>query len=429
MNDSTTSSLLPAWTGRAILLVDLDAFFASVEQLDHPEWRGLPVIVGGDAGSRGVVATCSYEARQFGVRSAMPAAQAQRLCPQAIWTHGRRTRYEQMSRAIMDLLHDETPLVQQVSIDEAFLDVSPTRVNTEHPVLIARRIQEKVDDLGISCSIGVGTSKSIAKIASDMDKPHGLTVVYPGSERTFLNPLPIRTLSGIGPAAEKQLVRYGMTTLGDLARADEGILHSIFGKNAAMMRQRALGINDSEVQTERTVKSVSKEMTFAYDLTTWDDIHAALRTLATQVGRRLRAAQLRGSTVTVKVRYGNWETHTVQTQLPAPTDNEADYIDAVCRLTRTVWDEGIAVRLLGVGISRFFGDEPHQETLFDDERAHRMSERRRDLVTATDSLKDRFGEHAVRFGHELRNADNTTNTQSKTITHDRSETDSPSADL
>ncbi|WP_251213310.1 DNA polymerase IV [Adlercreutzia murintestinalis] len=417
MNDSNASVVLPAWHAPAILLVDLDAFFASVEQLDHPEWRGKPVIVGGDADSRGVVATCSYEARRFGVRSAMPAAQAQRLCPQAIWTHGRHARYSEVSRAIMALLRDETPLVEQVSIDEAFLDVSPTRVNTEHPVRIAQRIQDAVDGLGVSCSIGVGTSKAIAKIASDMDKPHGLTVVYPGSERTFLGPLPIRTLSGIGPAAEKRLMRFGIATLSDLAEADEGALRSVFGKNASLMRRRALGENDSAVQTERATKSVSKEMTFARDLTTWDDIHAALRTLSTQVGRRLRRAHLAGTTVTVKVRYGNWETHSVQTQLPRPTDHEADFIEEVCRMVRTVWNEGVPVRLLGVGISRFEGAEPQQTSLFADEHAHQQSARWHDLASATDSLKDRFGEDAVRFGHELRSTTKTTGTQSKTITN------------
>ena len=171
MNDN--DAYLPPWEGPAILLVDLDAFFASVEQLDHPAWRGKPVIVGGDADAHGVVSTCSYEARAFGVRSAMASSLARALCPEAIWTHGHFHRYREVSAAIMAILRDETPHVQQVSIDEAFMDVTPTAVNTEHPVLVAQRIQERVAALGVTCSIGVGTSKSVAKIASDRDKPRG----------------------------------------------------------------------------------------------------------------------------------------------------------------------------------------------------------------------------------------------------------------
>ena len=252
---------LEPWEGPAILLVDLDAFFASVEQLDHPAWRGKPVIVGGDADKHGVVSTASYEARPYGVRSAMPSSTAKRLCPHAIWTHGRFDRYREMSNAIMDILRAETPHVQQVSIDEAFMDVSPTSVNREHPVRVAQRIQQRVEELGVTCSIGVGTSKTVAKIASDMDKPRGLTVVYPGGERDFLAPLPVRTMSGIGAAAEEKLHSRGIRTLGQLADADEGMLLRAFGKNGRVMHVRANGGDDAPVEQDDTVKSVSNEMT------------------------------------------------------------------------------------------------------------------------------------------------------------------------
>ena len=212
---------LPLWSGKAIMLVDLDAFFASVEQLDHPEWRGKPLIVGGDPGKRGVVSTASYEARRYGVHSAMPSSTAQRLCPNAIWVHGNHARYKEMSDAVMGILNDETPFMQQVSIDEAFLDVTPTAYNTEHPVLIARRIKKRVSQLGITCSIGLGASKSVAKIASDADKPDGLTVVFPGREAAYLAPLPLRAMSGIGEAAERRLHNMGLRTLGDIAHADD----------------------------------------------------------------------------------------------------------------------------------------------------------------------------------------------------------------
>ena len=205
------------WSGPAIGLLDLDAFFASVEQLEHPEWRGKPVIVGGDADRRGVVATASYEARRFGVRSAMSAAQAQRLCPEAIWTHGHFDRYRAVSSRVMAIIGDETPYVQQVSIDEAFFDVTPGRFSSESPVEICRRIQRRVSALGVTCSIGIGVSKAVAKVASEAEKPRGLTVVMPGTEADFLAPLPVRALSGVGGATEARLARMGVRTLGQLA--------------------------------------------------------------------------------------------------------------------------------------------------------------------------------------------------------------------
>lgn len=362
-----------------------------------------------------MVATCSYEARAYGVRSAMPASQATRLCPDAIWTHGHFSRYRQLSSQIMDILRDETPLVQQVSIDEAFVDVSPTRINREHPFSIATRIMSRVDELGVTCSIGVGTSKSIAKIASDMDKPHGLTVVYPGSERTFLDPLPIRIMSGIGPSAEKKLHASGIYTLKDLAEADGILLAKVFGKNAEMMRMRALGLNDSEVIVESDVKSISKEMTFSEDITDWDGLKSAVSTLTAQVTRRMRRKDLRGRTATLRIRFSNMETHTAQTQLDEPTDNDAVLIPALLELLKDAWQPGMRVRLLGVGLSRFDEIESMQTSLFDIENARKdiAIEKRRSLSDATDKLKDRFGEDAVLFGHEMRNAGKTTGTASK----------------
>ena len=251
---------LAAWDGPAILLVDLDAFFASVEQLDHPAWRGKPVIVGGDAEKHGVVSTASYEARTFGVHSAMPASQACKLCPHAIWAPGRYDRYKEVSNQVMAILRDETPHVQQVSIDEAFLVVTPTRVNREHPVLVALRIQRRVEALGVTCSVGVGTSKTVAKIASDMDKPRGLTVVYPGTERQFLDPLPIRVMSGIGKATEEKLRHRGIETLGQLVLEGQPRLERLFGKNGCTMYVRACGLDDAPVVQGAPVKSVSNEV-------------------------------------------------------------------------------------------------------------------------------------------------------------------------
>ena len=402
---------LEPWEGSAILLVDLDAFFASVEQLDHPAWRGKPVIVGGDADKHGVVSTASYEARPYGVRSAMPSSTARRLCPDAIWTHGRFDRYREVSNAIMAILRSETPHVQQVSIDEAFLDVTPTVVNREHPVRVAQRIQRRVEELGVTCSIGAGTSKTIAKIASDMDKPRGLTVVYPGSERDFLAPLPVRVMSGIGASAEEKLKSRGIRTLGQLADADLRMLERVFGKLGRVMHVRANGGDDAPVEQDDAVKSVSNEMTFATDLTRREDVEAAIATMAAKVGRRLRRKGLRGRTLALRVKFDDLSVRSVQRQLPRPSDDEL------------AWRPGTPLRLIGVGMSGFSEEGVVQESLFDVAEAApsaddvepvvRDERKRRGLIEATDLVKDRFGEAAVRFGHELRNEENTTGSSSK----------------
>ena len=414
---------LEPWEGPAILLVDLDAFFASVEQLDHPAWRGKPVIVGGDADKHGVVSTASYEARPYGVRSAMPSSTARRLCPDAIWTHGRFDRYREVSNAIMAILRSETPHVQQVSIDEAFLDVTPTVVNREHPVRVAQRIQRRVEELGVTCSIGAGTSKTIAKIASDMDKPRGLTVVYPGSERDFLAPLPVRVMSGIGASAEEKLKSRGIRTLGQLADADLRMLERVFGKLGRVMHVRANGGDDAPVEQDDAVKSVSNEMTFATDLTRREDVEAAIATMAAKVGRRLRRKGLRGRTLALRVKFDDLSVRSVQRQLPRPSDDELAYTPLLYAMVDEVWRPGTPLRLIGVGMSGFSEEGVVQESLFDVAEAApsaddvepvvRDERKRRGLIEATDLVKDRFGEAAVRFGHELRNEENTTGSSSK----------------
>lgn len=421
--DAEASLPLEPWEGPAILLVDLDAFFASVEQLDHPAWRGKPVIVGGDADKHGVVSTASYEARRFGVHSAMPASMARRLCPDGIWTHGHFDRYREMSNAIMDILRSETPHVQQVSIDEAFCDVSPTPVNREHPAAVARRIQQRVKELGVTCSIGVGTSKTVAKIASDMDKPQGLTVVYPGRERGFLAPLPVRVMSGIGAAAEQKLKSRGIETLGDIADAGEAALVRLFGKNGHVMYVRANGGDDAPVVTDDPVKSVSNETTFAVDLTERDEVEAAIATMAAKVGRRLRRKGLAGRTLGLKVRFDDRTVRSVQRRLDHPSDDELAYTPLLYRMMDEVWRPGMPVRLIGVSMAGFAAEEGVQESLFDlgdvapndndVEPVIKDEGKRRGLIEATDLVKNRFGEDAVRFGRELRADENTTGSASK----------------
>ena len=428
MNEITTEQLdfaaLAPWEGPAIILLDLDAFFASVEQLDHPEWRGKPVIVGGDRNKRGVVSTCSYEARAFGVRSAMPSMRADRLCPNAIWTPGNFPRYIALSNQVMKIMTDVSPHLQQVSIDEAFLDISPGRYVKDHPIKLAYQIRENVSKLGITCSIGLGSSKSVAKIASDMDKPNGLTIVYPGREIDFLSPLPVRTMSGVGRQAEKRLHEFGIYTLGELAHADEGLLKSIFGKNSTMMRNRCLGINDSAVASDDEVKSVSNEITFSVDLTERVEIEQSIAMLAAKVARRLRRKQLAGYTVGLKVRYDDLTIANAQHTLDKPVDDEHEFTPALHKLIDQVWQPGTRLRLVGVSVSSF-DEKPEQLSLFDDSfsrmkttaskpsnpaKPAKLIKPSRSLVEATDRVKNRFGEDAVTYGRELRFKDRDTGT-------------------
>lgn len=394
--------------------MDLDAFFASVEQLDHPEWRGKPVIVGGDPTRRGVVSTASYEARRFGVHSAMPSSTAARLCPEAIWTPGNFHRYREMSKQVMDILYAESPHLMQVSIDEAFLDISPTRANRTHPVEVAQRIQKRVSELGITCSIGLGSSKSVAKIASDMDKPHGLTVVYPEESEAFLAPLPVGKMSGIGPVAQSKLKHYGIHTLGDLAQADLTLLRQVFGKNASLMAERARGIDTAVTDGHEPAKSVSNEMSFAVSLTDADEVRARVATMAHKVGRRLRRKEMEGNTLHLKVRYDNLTIRTCQRKMGNLGTNDMAWLPVLYEMLEEVWDGREPLRLVGVGVSGF-EPEPFQDSLFapEDAAPPERTKANANLLAASDLIAERFGEGAVRFGHELRSYADTTGSSAK----------------
>lgn len=389
------------WQGRAVLLMDLDAFFASVEQLDHPQWRGKPVIVGGQAGKRGVVSTCSYEARAFGVRSAMPSSTAARLCPQAVWVEPHFKRYRELSAAVMGILYDESPLLEQVSIDEAFLDVTPGRFVRESPVAIAARIQQRVSQLGITCSIGVASGKSVAKIASDLDKPRGLTVVYPGSEQAFLAPMEVRAMPGIGKQSALKLQALGIRTLGDLAAGQPAQLKGVFGVNAAAFVQRAAGIDERPLVTESEVKSISNERTFTRDLTSRAEIEAAIDYLGCMVGRRLRKQGLAGHTVTLKLRYSDLSSRTAQHSIGSQVDDESVFIPVAKQLLGQVWRPGDSVRLVGIGIGGFH-EKDRQMELFGDGSAEELPAGNPALVSAADKVRDRFGDGKLVFGRQLK---------------------------
>ncbi len=411
-----------SWDGPAILLMDLDAFFASVEQLDHPEWKGKPVIVGGSPERRGVVSTASYEAREFGVHSAMPSSMAARLCPQAIWTDGNFHRYREMSGKVMAILRDESPHLMQVSIDEAFLDITPTRANREHPMRVARRIQQRVGELGITCSIGLGESKAVAKIASNQNKPRGLTVVYPGRAAEFLAPLPVKEMSGIGPVAQKRLQSFNLRTLGDVANADVAILRQVFGKNAQLMADRCRGIDTPVVDVAEPAKSVSNEISFAQSLSSRSEIQARIATMAHKVGRRLRRKGMEGTTLHLKVRKEDLSVRTCQRKRPNLGTNDLTWLPMLYDMLDEIWEEGELLRLVGVGVSGF-ESEPVQESLFDDlfgtsaeaEESPLIANAAKNekLLQVGDAIAQRFGEDAVRFGHEIRSYQDTTGSSAK----------------
>ncbi len=397
---SAPGSQLTPWNGRAILHVDLDAFFAAVEQLDHPEWRGRPVIVGGSPEGRGVVSTASYEARKFGIRSAMPAARAVRLAPpDAVWARPRFERYKEISDAVFAIFAQTTHLVQPLSIDEAFLDVTSAEYGSTHPVTVAEEIALKVAELGVTCSVGVATSKTVAKIASDFDKPCGITVVPPGTEAAFLAPLPVEAMSGIGPKTAGALRSVGITTLGELAGLDERTATSLLGSAAAMFVDRARGVDPRPVHTRDPVKSVSNERTFADDLRRADEIREAVRELSAKVARRLRKKGLSGRTITVKVRFTDFTTRSAQRSLDAATDTEGLIAHTAHDLVEKLWTPGVGVRLLGVGVTGLQEMARQLDLLEETLGDESASAKRRDRLTkGIDAVHERFGEAALQRG-------------------------------
>jgi DNA polymerase-4 len=358
------------------------------------------VIVGGSPDGRGVVSAASYEARRYGVRSAMPSAQAARLCPDGVWVWPRMERYLEFSRRIRDVFEDETPRVEPISVDEAFLDVTPG-FGGEHPIAVARRIRKRIAEMGLTASVGVATSKTVAKIASDRDKPDGLTVVEPGREAAFLAPLPIEVMSGIGAVTQRSLERLGIRTLGDLAAVDLETASATLGSHGPELVRRSRGIDERPVSSGRSRKSVSHERTFGADVTDAEEAHGAIRRLAAGVSRRLRAKGLAGRTVTVKLRFSDFTTRTIQRTLDAPVFLEHDIAALASTLLDEAWSPGAGLRLLGVGVSGF--EEPlEQLDLFAEATETADDERRRKLTESLDEVAGRFGTDAIGFGPSRR---------------------------
>ncbi len=315
---------------RTILHLDLDAFFCAVEELNDPSLRGKAFAVGGSPQGRGVVASCSYAARQFGVRSAMPMSQALRLCPGLLVISHHHGNYGEMSEKVMQRLNDLSPLVEQISIDEAFVDISDLH---EPPELIARRLQKRVnDEVGLPCSVGVATNKLVAKIATEVGKktakkefpPNAVTVVPPGTESEFLAPLTATMLWGVGPKTAAKMAGLGIKTIGDIARHPAEDLIRRFGENGRDLVRRAHGVDDSPIVTGREVKSISQETTFARDERDDKLLAQTLRDLSAHVGRRLRQAGIAGVTVRLKLRWPDFTTLSRQVTLPQPTDQDEE---------------------------------------------------------------------------------------------------------
>lgn len=385
---------------RTILHLDLDAFFCAVEEGLNPKLRGLAFAVGGQPNTRGVVSTASYPARKFGVRSALPMSQAVRLCPGLIILPPNFKAYSAASKKVMALLGEITPLIEQISIDEAFMDVTPQAGEA-----LARRLQAQINsELKLPCSFGVASNMLVAKIANNIGKdraskdttPNAITVVPAGEEAAFLAPLGIRELWGVGPKTAERLRGIGIETIGDLAQRRESDLSYFFGKQGAELAQRARGIDHRPVEPEHDAKSISKETTFTRDVTDAEYLQRTIRQLAEGVGWRARKAGLRGNTVKVKIRWANFTTLTRQLALPQPTDDDEEIERVAQSLFRAAWTQGTAVRLVGVGISGF-DDSEQQLGLWADE----ASEEKRKLQSTLDDLRSRFGESIVKRGSDI----------------------------
>jgi DNA polymerase-4 len=379
---------------RTILHVDMDAFYASVEQHDRPELAGLPVVVGG-AGSRGVVAAASYEVRRFGVHSAMPMREALRRCPQAIVVAPRFKRYREVSNQVFEVFREFTDQVEGLSLDEAFLDVTGSTGLFGSGEDMAREIKKRIRErTGLTASVGVSHNKLLAKLASDMQKPDGLTRIRPEDVRTMLDPLPVGRLFGVGPKTAARLEEQGIFTLGQLRTAPESVLWPLFRREVRTFRDRAAGIDERGVVSDAPEKQISSEETFDVDIRDHAEMQERLAQLADRTTARLRARQFKAGTVSIQIRRRDFETYTRQKSFNPPTQ-ETRLIAQVAADLLAHWlaeQPRAAVRLLGVGVSDF---EP--EAQLDLFATPELSEAQR-LDDALDRIHGRFGDEAIHRG-------------------------------
>jgi len=376
-----------------IIHLDMDAFYPSVEVLDNPALKGKPIIVGGSK-ERGVVSSASYEARKFGIHSAQPIGKAKRLCPDGVFLPVRMSRYQEVSKQVFEIFHRFTSLVEPLSIDEAFLDVTGSIRLFGQPEDIAKKIKQIIfSETGLTISAGVAPSKFVAKIASDIDKPDGLTIVHPDDVRNFLDPLPVKKMWGIGKMSQRRLGCLNIHTFKDLRQTPVEILEKNFGKQGAKIHLLAMGIDEREVMPENDVKSIGHEQTFSQDIISLDWAEKELLALGNKVARRIRHKGLKGKTVTLKVKYGDFVQITRSITLPKSTDDGSEIYSVARGLLKKTEATKKPIRLLGISLSHLsFSGTGTQLSLFDQEPS---SQKRQRLNTVLDSVSEKFGDESV----------------------------------
>jgi len=384
---------------RSIIHLDMDAFYASVEQLDNPALKGKPVIVGGSS-NRGVVSAASYEARKYKIHSAMPIAQAMKLCPHGFFLPVRMKRYKEISSQVFRIFQKYTPLVEPLSLDEAFLDVTGSAKLFGTAEDIAKRIRKDVyQETGLTISAGVAASKLVAKIASDLNKPDGLTIVPVGKEAEFLAPLPIKRLWGVGKKTQETLSLLGVHTFGDIASLPEKLLEQKFGKHGISLRRKALGLDNRDVETEHETKSVGHEFTFDTDLVELETIRRELLELAVMVAKRLRRYQLQGKTITLKVKYHDFKQITRSSTIKQHSADSKRIYEEVIRLLQKTNAGEKPLRLLGISVSGLqLESGTRQQFLF---QGMRSNGKRQEINKALDEIQEKFGSTAILPGRLL----------------------------
>ncbi len=389
---------------RTIFHVDMDAFFVSVEELYDPSLKGKAVVVGGQRDERGVVSAASYEARKFGVHSAMPLRTAAKMCPHAIFVDGHPERYREYSEKVYKVLTTFSPQVEMASVDEAYLDMTCTARLHGPPLKAAHALHQRMkDETRLNCSVGIGSSRLIAKVSSAQAKPNGVLWIIPGEEPKFLAPLDVRAIPGVGKVLESNLHALGIRKVGDLARLEESELEARFGKWGLALAGKARGEDaggwfDNEVGADTEAKSISHEHTYNEDTADPSQIESTLMRLSEMVGRRLREAHFHAGTIQLKLRYKDFTTLTRAHTLPSPTQLDTEIFEQVRTLFRKNWKKGAQVRLLGVHASSFSSSQPDQINLLEGGRQQRW----KDALAAADRLRDKFGESSVKLATGMR---------------------------
>ncbi len=390
---------------RRILHIDLDAFYCAVEEQRDPSLRGKPFAVGGQPDQRGVVASCSYSARKYGVRSAMPMAQAVKICPDLLIIRGHYRDYSQASRKVMDHLRELTEQVEQISIDEAFLDITGL---DEISQTIASNLQSHIlSEFGLPCSIGIASNKLVAKMATDFGKvssgytdspPNAIKIISPGKEKEFLAPLPVDALWGVGPKTAEKLIEMNVKTIGDLYYVPEDVMIKRFGKWGYGISQRAQGIDDRQITIQHTAKSVSQETTFAKDVADEETLLKTIQRLSNHISQRLDKKHRQATTVKIKLRWSDFTTITRQVTLSQPTNKEDVIYNAAEKLFQNSWKSGKPVRLIGVGTS---GLAPEQLNLWDHQTKTTGIETDERLNSVINDLRGKFGDRILQWGEDL----------------------------